>query len=151
MDTQTETQQVLPWLPIGTLYLAGMLQGLTLVSFPASSGVLKQMHGFSDAQYGAIFLPQLALAGLACPAFFPLSIGFASQRFDKHVPWVSSMLIAALMVGAGLGSSVIGLLRDAVAMEQLYRLSTFYPVMALLLGFPVLRRRRTVVGVALKQ
>ena len=55
------------------------------------------------------------------------------------------------MVGAGLGSSVIGLLRDAVAMEQLYRLSAFYPVMALLLGFQVLRRRRTVVGVALKQ
>ena len=39
-----------------------MLQGLTLVSFPTSSAVLKQMHGFSTAQYGAIFLPQVALA-----------------------------------------------------------------------------------------
>ncbi len=92
-----------------------------------------------------------ALAGIACSAFFPLSIGLASQRFEKHVPWVSSMLIAALMVGVGLGSYVIGLLRDAVAMEQLYRLSTFYPIVALLLGFQVLRRRAMVVGEALPQ
>lgn len=44
------------------VYLIAFLQGLTLVSFPASSAVLKQMHGFTDAQYGAIFLPQVALA-----------------------------------------------------------------------------------------
>jgi fucose permease len=82
-----------------------------------------------------------ALAGLACSAFFPLSVGLASQRFDRHVPWVSSMLIAALMVGVGLGSYLIGLLRDAVAMEQLYRLSTIYPVAVLLLGIAVMRTR----------
>jgi fucose permease len=92
-----------------------------------------------------------ALAGLACSAFFPLSIGLASQRFARHVPWVSSMLIAALMVGVGLGSYVIGLLRETVAMEQLYRLSTFYPVVVLLLGFRVLRQRTTAVGEALRQ
>jgi fucose permease len=93
-----------------------------------------------------------ALAGLACSAFFPLSIGLASQRFEKHVPWVSSMLIASLMVGVGLGSYLIGLLRDAVAMEQLYRLSTLYPIAALLLGIVVLRRRRTSApGEALQQ
>lgn len=46
------------------VYLIAFLQGLTLVSFPASSAVLKQMHGFTDAQYGAIFLPQVALAVL---------------------------------------------------------------------------------------
>ena len=92
-----------------------------------------------------------ALAGLACSAFFPLSIGLASQRFSRHVPWVSSMLIAALMVGVGLGSYVIGLLREAIAMEQLYRLSTFYPVVVLLLGFQVLRRRTTAMSEALRQ
>jgi fucose permease len=93
-----------------------------------------------------------ALAGLACSAFFPLSIGLASQRFEKHVPWVSSMLIAALMVGVGLGSYVIGLLRDAVAMEQLYRLSTCYPIAVLLLGIVVVRRRRSpALGEALRQ
>jgi MFS family permease len=50
------------WPAVLTVYLIAFLQGLTLVSFPASSAVLKQMHGFTDAQYGAIFLPQVALA-----------------------------------------------------------------------------------------
>ena len=50
------------------VYLIAFLQGLTLVSFPASSAILKQMHGFTDAQYGAIFLPQVALAVLGAVA-----------------------------------------------------------------------------------
>jgi len=114
------------------------LPGLMILAFlllPYADTSLRGIAGF-------------ALAGLACSAFFPLSIGLASQRFERHVPWVSSMLIAALMVGVGLGSYVIGLLRDAVAMEQLYRLSTFYPVMALLLGLRALQRRTTAVGAA---
>jgi len=37
-------------------------------------------------------------------------------------------------------------------MEQLYRLSTLYPIAALLLGFVVLRRRRTsALGETLQQ
>ena len=69
-----------------------------------------------------------ALAGLACSAFFPLTITLASQRFPEHVAWVSSMLIAALMVGVGLGSFLIGPLREWLSLEQLYRLSAVYPV-----------------------
>jgi fucose permease len=80
-----------------------------------------------------------ALSGIACSAVFPLSIGIASQRFKAHVPWVSSMLIAALMVGVGLGSWVVGLLRDVFPMEQLYRLSICYPVLVLVLAAIVLR------------
>ena len=44
------------------VYVAALFQGLTLVSFPASSDVLMQAHGFTHAQYGAIFLPQVAAA-----------------------------------------------------------------------------------------
>lgn len=84
-----------------------------------------------------------ALAGLSCSAFFPLCIGLATQRFDRHVPWVSSMLIAALMVGVGLGSYLVGLLREALAFERLYQFSTFYPVAALLLAGTLLRSART--------
>jgi len=117
------------------------LPGLMIIAFlllPYADTPMRGIAGF-------------ALAGIACSAFFPLSIGLASQRFEKHVPWVSSMLIAALMVGVGLGSYLIGLLRDAVAMEQLYRLSTFYPIAALLLGIAVLRRRsRPALGAALR-
>jgi len=128
-------------LKLAPRYIWLSLPGLMIVAFlllPYADTPARGIAGF-------------ALAGLACSAFFPLSIGLASQRFDRHVPWVSSMLIAALMVGVGLGSYVIGLLREAVAMEQLYRLSTLYPALALLLGFVVLWRRTTAVDAALRQ
>jgi fucose permease len=81
-----------------------------------------------------------AFAGLACSAFFPLSIGLASKRFEQHVPWVSSMLIAALMVGVGLGSYVIGVLRELIPLEQLYRFSALYPFAVLILATLVIRK-----------
>jgi fucose permease len=118
-------------LKLAPRYIWLTLPGLMIVAF--------LLLPYADTPWRGI--AGFALSGLACSAFFPLSIGLASQRFARHVPWVSSMLIAALMVGVGLGSYVIGVLRDAVAMEQLYRLSTFYPVMALLLGVRALQRR----------
>jgi fucose permease len=128
-------------LKLAPRYIWLSLPGLMIVAFlllPYADTPARGIAGF-------------ALAGLACSAFFPLSIGLASRRFARHVPWVSSMLIAALMVGVGLGSYVIGLLRETVAMEQLYRLSTLYPIGVLLLGFVVLRRRTPAVGEALRQ
>jgi fucose permease len=80
-----------------------------------------------------------ALAGLACSAFFPLSVALSTRRFPEHVAWVSSMLIAALMVGTGFGSFVIGPLRQALPLEQLYRLSAVYPALVLVLAWPVAR------------
>jgi fucose permease len=47
------------------LYGAALLQGLALVSFPASSAILEATQGFSSTQYGSLFLPQVACAILA--------------------------------------------------------------------------------------
>jgi fucose permease len=80
-----------------------------------------------------------AFAGLACSAFFPLSIGLASRRFERHVPWVSSALIAALMVGVGLGSYLIGLLQEALPLGRLYQLSALYPTTVLVLAWLLVR------------
>lgn len=44
---------------LALLYACAVLQGLTVVSFPASSATLKAVHQFSDAQYGALFVPQV--------------------------------------------------------------------------------------------
>jgi predicted MFS family arabinose efflux permease len=83
-----------------------------------------------------------ACAGLACSSFFPLTIGIASARFPAHGPWVASMMIAALMVGVGLGSYAVGLLRNEFGMETLYRLSAAYPLLALVLAAAALRLDR---------
>ena len=51
---------------------------MTLVSVPSSSAYLQRLHGFSDQEYGRVFLPQLvfAIAGalLAGPAVRRLSL-----------------------------------------------------------------------------
>lgn len=86
----------------------------------------------------ALGIGLFALAGLACSAFFPLSVGLSTRRFERHVPWVSSMMIAALMTGVGLGSYLVGLLQSLLPLQQLYRLSVFYPLVAMLLGIAVL-------------
>jgi FHS family glucose/mannose:H+ symporter-like MFS transporter len=57
---------------IGLLYLAGVVQGLALVTFPAASAIFASPTGFglSSTQYGAMFIPQVVLAILAS-AFGP--------------------------------------------------------------------------------
>ena len=82
-----------------------------------------------------------ALAGLSCSAFFPLTVGLAAKRFVAHRALVASLLIAALMVGVGLGSFVIGPLRQFFTIAELYRFSTVYPLGALLLALGVLLAR----------
>ena len=83
----------------------------------------------------ALAVALFGFAGLACSAFFPLTIALASQRFARDVAWVSSMLTAALMVGVGVGSFAVGALRMALPLDALYRLSSLYPIAALALIF----------------
>lgn len=74
-----------------------------------------------------------AFAGLACSAYFPLTIALASRRFEADVPWVVSALTAALMVGVGAGTFILGRLRNALDFDDLYRASALYPVLVLVL------------------
>jgi len=58
-------------------------------------------------------LVAFGFAGLACSAFLPLSISLAEQEFWKVAEVVSGGLIAAYMLGYGLGSFGVGPLREA--------------------------------------
>jgi len=80
-----------------------------------------------------------AAAGLACSAFFPLTVGLISERFPDHAAWASAMMIGAAMAGVGLGSYAIGPLRHWLSFETLYRLSSLYPVAVLLLARAITR------------
>lgn len=80
-----------------------------------------------------------ALAGLACSAFFPLSLSLATRRFPRHVAWVSSMLMAA-MGGVGLSSFLIGPLRAHWPLARIYALSAAWPLFALGLIAILVRR-----------
>jgi len=84
-----------------------------------------------------------AFAGFACSSFAPLTIGIASARFPARAPWVSSMLIAALMIGVGVSSFSIGQIRRYLDLEAIYRLSAVYPALALALAVAALRLDRS--------
>jgi len=49
---------------VSVVYAAGAVQGIVLVTFPASSTIFTDpgQYGLSDTQYGALFLPQVAAA-----------------------------------------------------------------------------------------
>ena len=47
---------------IVAIYLAGLLQGLALVAFPAASSIFTQDFHFSNTSYGALFIPQALLS-----------------------------------------------------------------------------------------
>ncbi len=52
---------------VALIYLCGVAQGLALVAFPATSAVFASPSGFglTGGQYGAMFIPQVAMAILA--------------------------------------------------------------------------------------
>lgn len=83
-----------PWAAALAVYGGGFVIGLTLVSFPASSAYLRQLHGFSDAQYGAIYLPQLiaAIAGA-------VGGGWATGRLGLKRMFAVSLVAFALAQG----------------------------------------------------
>ncbi|MBI4849684.1 MAG: MFS transporter, partial [Nitrospirae bacterium] len=78
-----------------------------------------------------------AFAGLACSAFFPLSVTLVSGRFTSSSAFVSSLMIAALMSGVGIGSYVIGPLRSSFTIERLYQLSALYPISVFVLALTI--------------
>jgi MFS family permease len=74
-----------------------------------------------------------AFAGLSCSAFFPMLVGFSASRFPMAVSWIASMLTAAMMVGVGIGSYVIGALHGLLSISQLYTYAVVAPLSALII------------------
>ena len=73
MATATESRVV---------YVAGLAQGIALVTFPAASTIFTNPddYGLSSAQYGAMFLPQVVLAITTALLGAGLATRFGSKR-----------------------------------------------------------------------
>lgn len=73
------------------------------------------------------------LAGLACSAFLPMTIGFAERAHRDLAEVASGAIIAAYMLGFGIGSFGLGPLRESagIPFSTLYRASG---LLALVLG-----------------
>ncbi|MEH3047638.1 MFS transporter [Sphingomonas adhaesiva] len=86
--TSTTAHRLVPALCV---YLGGFVIGLTLVSFPASSVVLRQLHHFSSEQYGAIYLPQLVASVIGA-----LAGGALARRVSLRAMFAVALLAFAL-------------------------------------------------------
>ncbi|HLJ61431.1 MAG TPA: MFS transporter [bacterium] len=89
------------WVPETGIYRA--LPVLVLAAFVAIPRV-------GGATAGVV---AFGFAGLACSAFFPLSISFAEDELSGWAATASGTLVAVYMVGYGIGAYGVGAARDA--------------------------------------
>src|SRR5215813_5259594 len=112
---------------INTVYAAGLVQGIALVTFPAASTIFTSpsQYGLSNTQYGALFLPQVVtaitasvlsgslvarfgakrvcLAGLTAD-LASMALLIVSQFFTSNQPVAyGQLLVATACLGAGFG------------------------------------------------
>lgn len=102
------------------------------LSLPVGMVVTFLVLPFADG--AAVGIALFVLAGFFCSAFFPLTVAIATKWFPGREALVSSMLIAALMIGVGVGSFVLGTLRASASFDVIYRASAVYPTVALVIG-----------------
>ena len=109
---------------------AGLVQGIVLVTFPAASTIFTDTseYGLSSSQYGAMFLPQVALAiatsllgsglarrisakrvyllGLACSTISMVLLLTSTLVKSNQAAAYPMLLVATAFLGAGFGLTV---------------------------------------------
>jgi len=118
---------------ISIVYLAGLAQGLGLVTFPAVSAILTnpKLYHLTNSEYGALFVPLfvLAIAGSSlgprigqrsglkrvfvaglCLNLVSMAVLALSQRFvTSHNVAYGLLLVATAALGAGFGTTLMAL------------------------------------------
>jgi Major Facilitator Superfamily len=81
-----------------TVYAAGLVQGVVLVTFPAASTIFtsSSQYGLSSTQYGAIFLPQAVVAVSSALAQGGLAERFGAKRV--YLTGLAANLAAMLLL-----------------------------------------------------
>ncbi|HEY7416274.1 MAG TPA: MFS transporter [Ktedonobacteraceae bacterium] len=127
---------------ISLIYLAGLAQGLALVTFPAASSIFTSPkdYGLSSTQYGAMFLPQVILAILAsslAPALarrwtlkFVFLLGLGSNLTSMVLLALSSLFMSSSLLAYGLlllATTALGLGFGATVMALNTFAEAFFP------------------------
>lgn len=84
-----------------------------------------------------------ALAGAASSIYYPFVMSLSLARFPRQQTQVAGLVVAALMVGEGLGSYGLGLLQHAQRLDHLYLASAFWGVPLLIGAWLVSRPKNT--------
>ena len=67
-----------------------------------------------------------ALAGAACSIYYPFVMSLSLARFPQSRTQVAGLVVAALMVGEGVGSYGLGLLQQYLPLQQIYLTSALW-------------------------
>lgn len=80
------------------IYCAGLLQGVTLVAFPAASTIITNSHdyAFSATAYGSLFIPQAILSIVASALNPSMTLKFGSKQI--FIIGIIANLIAMLLL-----------------------------------------------------
>jgi MFS family permease len=121
---------------VNTVYAAGLVQGVALVTFPAASTIFTSPseYGLSNTQYGTMFLPQVVtaitasllggslarrfgtkrvfLAGLLAD-LASMALLIISQFFTSNQPLAYGLLLAATDANTGPGRPRLSSVRPA--------------------------------------
>lgn len=106
---------------IGVVYFAAVVQGLALVTFPAASSIFTSPDGFGfdGTRYGAMFIPQVALAIIASALAPKLARRFSLRRVllaGLAGDFVSMALLALSRLLLGVPDIAFGVLLVATGM-----------------------------------
>src|SRR5215467_12712923 len=92
---------------IGVVYSAAVVQGLTLVTFPAASSIFTSPDGFgfNSTRYGAMFVPQVVLAILSSGMAPKLARRWSPRRvllvgFAGNIVSMALLALTRLLLGA---------------------------------------------------
>ena len=78
------------------------------------------------AQGQAQLLFAMSLGGLGLSFLFPKSISYATSEYPEHAALISGAMVAAIQVGTGLSSNLIGSLNMVYGLDSLFRFSSIY-------------------------
>jgi fucose permease len=127
---------------IGVVYSAAVVQGLTLVTFPAASSIFTSPDGFGfdSTRYGTMFVPQVVLAILSSGAAPKLArrwslrrvllVGFAANIVSMALLALTRVLLGAPDVAFGVllvATGALGLGFGATVMALNAYAEAFFP------------------------
>lgn len=115
-------------------------RSLLLLSAASIAGCFAVLPWLSDKWW---LVGMFALAGAACSIYYPFVMSFSLARFSRQKTQVAGLIVAALMVGEGIGSYGLGKLQSDFHLESIYFVSALWGV-PLLIGAWLVSRNRLI-------
>ena len=76
-----------------------------------------------------LLLACMAIGGFGMSVLFPVSISMATERFPKYAALISGLLVAAIQLGTGFSSNIIGILNESFPLDKLFQYSAVYGIL----------------------